>query len=750
MRFFPLLLLWHFSIYGAYAQKQDTLASHLWEVPVDDILRMPMDVSGWQDVKIVTASRSEEVSGKAPAMIRVVTEEQIRTRCYRSLLDVLRDLPDFKVDDGTMEQINNLISIRGIVDVPRFVILLNGMRITSPTNESVPILENFPVHIAKQIEVMYGAGSALYGADAMAGVINIITKENPKENIYEITPTVGMYGMSNVSFFTNTKINNEAILSVSGAYHHDVGADLSRFYPDKFDMQGHTTGTFNTIFGPQASKTPVTPRYEMPILAYNLHASLRLKDFSFQIFRNYGQVSNSTSVSPQNTVYNKDSFYGSNILAGSINHQKNFEKISFTSQILGSKYELNPNSNYRNVYTALNYGYKYALGQMLKLEEQITWRIHNKLTLIGGVTYETFASVPKTADLPTPIDRTKALENTYIGTDIPMKFFTTTYYNTGGFLQFQYTPSQILSVTIGSRYDYNSRFGATFNPRLGLVLQPTNKTIIKALFGSAFLAPSPEVTFEHYGSFFSTGGNNYASFFWHLPNPTLKPIYARNAELGLRQLVGKNLSINFNVYHTWLDNLYRRVSDSETLNLYNGKFLTSPYPINFIEITINQGRQRNYGGTLQLDFRQEWSKEVRLEAYFAVSYLQGKTEVTNNNESKFVQAGMITPWQLKTGVDMYFKRFTASPRLVWVGKQYLSYFWKDSPDSRQSLAGFALLNVALRFNIYKQNFIFINIQNALNNRYVGAGTSTNLDDAYFLQGVPQQPIRLSGGAQFKF
>ncbi len=60
-----------------------------------------------------------------------------------------------------------------------------------PTNEGLPLLENFPIYLAKQIEVVYGAVSALYGADAMSGVINIITAKGEGYDQFEARTVAG-------------------------------------------------------------------------------------------------------------------------------------------------------------------------------------------------------------------------------------------------------------------------------------------------------------------------------------------------------------------------------------------------------------------------------------------------------------------------------------------------------------------------------------------------------------------------------
>ncbi|WP_165760260.1 TonB-dependent receptor plug domain-containing protein, partial [Niastella populi] len=75
-------------------------------------------------------------------------------------------LPDIKVNDKSDPETSASFIIRGIRRQDRFVILMDGIRISSPTNEALPLLENFPIYLAKQIEVVYGPGSALYGADA--------------------------------------------------------------------------------------------------------------------------------------------------------------------------------------------------------------------------------------------------------------------------------------------------------------------------------------------------------------------------------------------------------------------------------------------------------------------------------------------------------------------------------------------------------------------------------------------------------
>ena len=106
----------------------------------------------------------------------------------------------------------------------------------------------------------------------------------------------------------------------------------------------------------------------------------------------------------------------------------------------------------------------------------------------------------------------------------------------------QYALSPTVMATLGARADYNTRYGATFNPRLGVVARPTSRTTLKLLYGSAYLAPSPFQSNVHFGSFYSTdGGQTYASSYWHLSNPDLKPQQKKTIEVNLLQAMGRPL-----------------------------------------------------------------------------------------------------------------------------------------------------------------------------------------------------------------
>jgi outer membrane receptor protein involved in Fe transport len=308
------------------------------------------------NVSVFTATQSLQKTSEAPATVLVITMEQIRRRGYRSLAEVLNDLPDFSVYDKSDPQFYNRISLRGVSRQDYFVILLDGVRISSPTNEPLPILENFPIYLAKQIEVVYGPGSALYGADAMGGVINIITQKAGDSNQVAATVMGGTQGYGSASAILNKKLRNDMRLSVAGLYSYDAQPDFSKIYKDQFDITSYKTGVFNTDYGPMTPRQPISPQFSAPVKAYNAYASLDKSGFSMRLLHHYVSVPSSTTYLPDDAVYNKDVFYGQGVTTASASYTETIGKLKSTSTLVGSFYAVNPKSNYRNTYDGLDHG----------------------------------------------------------------------------------------------------------------------------------------------------------------------------------------------------------------------------------------------------------------------------------------------------------------------------------------------------------------------------------------------------------
>jgi outer membrane cobalamin receptor len=716
------------------------------------------------NVKVVTASRTSQKLGTAPATVMVITREQIRIRGYRSLLDVMYDLPDMKVDDKIYSGIRNSFTWRGTQGSEKIVLMIDGVIVSSPSGEAMPIMENYPVHLAEQIEVVYGPASALYGANAVSGIINIITKKpgSKKSIVVEGSSMVGSHGYTNNTLFISKKIAEHASIIVSGQYSYDKGVDYSKLY-DKdsmFNVASYSEGTFNTIYGPIKPGKPVRAAYEAPLKAYNIYAALNTGDFTLSIFRNQFSIPTAFGNNTSNALYNKEVLMKQSISVGSASYKKTFGDLTASTILTVSEYNLHPESNYRNLYTNMEAGYKYSTCSMVKAEEQLGYKVSDKLNLSAGIGYESYSAIPQSGDLYAPVNEDDHIHASYLGTQayyrpegLAAQFYFIKYRNIGSYLQGQYSPSEKIHFTIGARYDDNSRFGSSFNPRLGIVYKPSEKTTIKALYGKAFLAPTPSDSYSQYGSFQTTdSGRTYSSYFLHLPNPSLTPIKSHSLELSIRQNLTDNLIMTLNGYYSFLTGLHDFSDDNETTHLYNNMF--NGIPVDYIEVFTNNNRQKNYGGSIILNGKHDIG-DVQVNSFASLSYVNGVVEKGLDESletEKDIELDFVANFMGRLGADVKAGKLTGSARLLLMGRQNISGI-ADSSNTilrRQTIPGYALLNIGVQYMVHKKVSLFMNITNALNQKFRNAGFNMNLDitNTELFYGQRQDPIRIATGINF--
>lgn len=767
MKLFSLLSFLFFA-FSTFAQ--DTLRPSTHEIDVEDLLKNKSFTDEFEDVAVITTSRTgEQKSSKAPGTVFVVTEEQIRRRGYTSLSELLMDVSNVRVDNLVDPRWNNNIIIRGITGAnananDKFILLIDGVRANSPTNDIIPIMENYPVHFAKQVEIVFGPASALYGADAFAGVINIITKSGEDYKRTEASGMIGAYNYYLGNFAMGKKVNDKLSYTLSAQYMYDQMPQFSKFYPKEYaTMESNlATGTFNTVFGPISAQ--VNPIYSIdPLQGYAIHGNIRYGDFSFTLFRNKSVNSSTLAVTPDNTIHNKGNFFGHSVTMGNITYIKNIGKVLLNSFLIGSEYNLDPESSFRNVYTGLQTAYLFSKGQMLKGEQIVTYTLNQNVNFTAGATFEYFFSNPRGHDLQFPLyNRTQRpiivgsiqpLNPNGIRADIPELYFT----NLGGFLQSQITIQDKLYLTLGGRYDYNSRYKGAFNPRAGLVYEFNKNLSAKVLYGSAFLAPSPLAAYDQFGTFFSTdNGASYQSFFFRLPNPDLKPQTIQTFENSI-SFNTKNIRVNLNAFYSLSNGLFDYGPDTENGNRYNGQY--EGWPVAFIEVAINRGKQTNYGGAIQIDYKESLGGKNRLNSYFSVSYVNGRVNNLNSlGEKVLIELPAISPFLLKAGIEAEINKFSLSLRGIYVNRQYSYVVSQNNENKRQRLQGYTLLNLQANYNFTNYFALFLQVRNLLDQRYysvnLGASPEATLGgaaaQAEFANGAPQNPIRIMGGFNVKF
>ena len=130
---------------------------------------------------VVTGTRIRSRDYSATSPVTTVSSEQIAATGQLSVEEVLNKLP--QVVPGLTANSNNpangtsTVDLRGI-GTPRTLVLINGRRLTPSTQTGVVDLNNVPVRLIDRVEVVTGGASAVYGSDALAGVVNFILKED--------------------------------------------------------------------------------------------------------------------------------------------------------------------------------------------------------------------------------------------------------------------------------------------------------------------------------------------------------------------------------------------------------------------------------------------------------------------------------------------------------------------------------------------------------------------------------------------
>jgi len=130
-----------------------------------------------EEIFVVTASRTEQTIASAPAAVTVLTSLDIARTPADDMGDLLRNVPGLNVAQVSARDIN--VTGRGSTNTLAYsqIALLDG-RSTYLDFFGITMWDLLPIQTSEidQIEVVRGPGSALYGANAMSGVINVITK----------------------------------------------------------------------------------------------------------------------------------------------------------------------------------------------------------------------------------------------------------------------------------------------------------------------------------------------------------------------------------------------------------------------------------------------------------------------------------------------------------------------------------------------------------------------------------------------
>jgi len=215
---------------------------------------------------VVTATRSEKIYEDTPVKVSVLTDRVFESTSSVSLKEGLNFQPGLRTETNCQNCGFSQVRINGL-EGKYSQILIDGKAIFSALN-GVYGLEQLPVNMIDRIEVVRGGGSSLYGGNAIAGVINIITKESAF-NFFNanFTQGISLGGSTDNTISINGSIINESQnlgIFIFGMnrdrdeldYNNDGFSDIGRLHVKNFggrvfykpNFKSKITGQFNTLY----------------------------------------------------------------------------------------------------------------------------------------------------------------------------------------------------------------------------------------------------------------------------------------------------------------------------------------------------------------------------------------------------------------------------------------------------------------------------------------------------------------------
>lgn len=193
--------------------------------------------------KVTSVSKFAENLNEAPANIKIVTREEIKERGYMDLEQVFHDLPGFDISRTSGGTYSSMYmgGYRTFNNNDRTLFLIDGIEDNDLFSNKIWLSRQYPLSNLKQVDVIYGPASTMYGANAFTGVINLTTL-TPSDLIPSLKESIGITGFYELASF-NTKAADVTIAfrknklsgTVTGRFFHSDEFDRSGF--DDFDYK---------------------------------------------------------------------------------------------------------------------------------------------------------------------------------------------------------------------------------------------------------------------------------------------------------------------------------------------------------------------------------------------------------------------------------------------------------------------------------------------------------------------------------
>ncbi|WP_256470527.1 TonB-dependent receptor plug domain-containing protein [Alkalimarinus coralli] len=640
----------------------------LWDIPLDEL----------GQVRVTSlATGTETPLDKAAAVATVITEDDIIAMGATDIDQVLETVPGLHVNRSN-QTYTPKYTFRGITSLlnPQALMLVNGIPVTSAAfGNRGNVWGGMQIKTISRIEVIRGPGSALYGADAFAGVINIVTKDRNNINGTQAGLRAGSFntqaGWVQTGFTTDRNLDIGFVLEyqTTDGQHEQVDQDIQSNLDSAFGTNaslapgGVNTGVkstdmrldikkddlrfrvgyqgrFNVETGPGVSES-LDPVGQFASNRINTDISYLFKDVApgFDVesrasyFYNTQEVEKGSVLFPAGTAWPDLSASPPGSTLATFNNGIIGEPEYKEEQ---ARFDLS--SVYRGIDNHhLRIGTGFFWGDLYETKESKNFDV--AFTPAGPLLQ------PKASGLTDVSDTSEVF--------LPEKDRTSYYL----FIQDEWQVADNWQLVTGVRYDDYSDFGDTVNPRAALIWATTDSITTKLLYGRAFRAPS-------IAELFATA-NPVA-----LGNSDLEPETIDTYELALSQQVNREWLYSVNLFYYSIDDYIDFV------------------PSTGGNIAQNIGERTGKGGEFELQY--DPTSELRIIANYAYQ------RATDDNTDKLVgeapnnQVYGRTEWS-------FMPQWQSSLQINWVGEQK-----RAASDTRNTpVDDYITVDVTLR----KQNVV---------------------------------------------
>jgi outer membrane cobalamin receptor len=523
-------------------------------------------LSGDEELISIATGTPRPVS-KAPAVASVITAQQILDSGANTLEEVLERVPGLHVITSAGKQQSPTYSFRGIntTQGPQTLFLVNGQEITFLMVGGLQYGLQFSLNSITRIEVIRGPGSAVYGADAFSGVINIITKTSTDINGIQTGVKTGSFGTQSVWGQYGAEHSGWQI--AANIEYRKTDGDNTRIIDS--DLQTQLDGALGTSASLAPGPMDTTYDYLMSnfTLAKN-NWTLHFNTWNGESGLGAGIANalDSGKIPLKTDQYQFDVKYADNNWLPDWSLET---RLSHLYADIEGRVDIFPDAAILPIGSDGNLdfvspaglvtfpdGYIGAPGRVENTTRfDITTRYSGWQTQVwrfnAGIKKEDFQSSESKNFGPgvingtiSPIDGTLANVTNTAFVYIPNKDRTISFLS----VQDEWTFASDWQLIAGLRYDNYSDFGSTVNPRASVIWNTRHDLTSKLLYGRAFRAPSFAELYAQNNPI-ATG------------NPELDPEIINSLELAFDYKPMDTLSIIFNLFHYEIDGLIDFVDD---------------------------------------------------------------------------------------------------------------------------------------------------------------------------------------------